>query len=115
MTFETNVATEVEALIGMEVRATIRRGQPIKTNDVGAPILIHRGRSWLKFKSMVVEFASRPTPNRLGDGADSDLIEVETLQPRRRMVARVVAPGVVEILTRAPYRSIAQLPGREIK
>ena len=37
-----------------------------------------------------------------GDGAESDLIEIETFEPRKRLLARVVQPGLVEIVTRAP-------------
>lgn len=92
---------DIESLIGQEVRGNLRTGRPILRSDVGAPILIHRGDL---IEIRVIGGGVNVTTNAkaLGDGAASDLIEIETMNPRKRLVARVADHGTVEIVTRAP-------------
>lgn len=92
---------EIESLIGQEVRGNLRSGRPILRSDVGEPILIHRGDL---IEIRVIGGGVNVTTNAkaLGDGAQSDLIEIETMNPRKRLVARVADHGTVEIVTRAP-------------
>lgn len=88
-------------LIGMEIRGVVRARQPIRRDDVGPPILVHRG-DLIEVRVVGAGISVTTNAKSLGEGAVSELIEIETLQPRRRLVARVVRPGLVEIVTRAP-------------
>jgi flagella basal body P-ring formation protein FlgA len=88
-------------VVGMEVRTVLRADQPILANSIGSPILIHRGEL---VEVRVISGGVTVTTNAkaLSDGSESDLIEVETMRPKKRLVARVVQIGKVEIVTRAP-------------
>lgn len=88
-------------VIGMEVRNGLRANQPFSRGDVGAPILVHRG-DLIELRSIVGRIWVTTNAKALDNGSESDLIEVETMQPRKRLIARVVQPGLVEIVTRAP-------------
>ncbi len=90
-----------EELIGLEVRGIVRANQPIIRGDVGSPILVHRG-DLIEIRVVGGGITVTTNAKSLGDGAVSELIEIETMQPRKRMVARVVQPGMVEIVTRSP-------------
>jgi len=100
----TEFITDIDQLIGMEVRSTLRSGQPIRPRDVGPPILVHRGDL---VEVRVLSGGVKVTTNAkaLGDGAESALIEIETMRPRKRLLARVAQTGLVEIVTRAPSMS----------
>ena len=99
--WDESLVTDPQSLVGMEVQDLLRRGQPISSRSVGPPTLIHRGDL---VELRVVGGGVRVTTNAraLADGGEADLVEVETMQPRRKYLARVVAPGLVEIITRAP-------------
>ncbi len=90
-----------EELIGLEVRGIVRANRPIIRGDVGSPILVHRG-DLIEVRVVGGGITVTTNAKSLGEGAASELIEIETMQPRKRLVARVVQPGLVEIVTRAP-------------
>ncbi|WP_442509646.1 flagellar basal body P-ring formation chaperone FlgA [Novipirellula sp. SH528] len=92
---------DVNELVGMETRGNLRNNEPIPRSQVGKPTLIRRGDL---VEVRVINGAISVTTNAksLGDGAESELVEIETLEPRKRLVARVVNSGEVEIVTRAP-------------
>ena len=99
--WEETLVTDPQSLVGMEVQDLLRPGQPIASGSVGPPTLVHRGDL---VELRVVGGGVRVTTNAraVGEGGEADLIEVETIQPRCKYLARVVAPGLVEIITRAP-------------
>lgn len=88
-------------LVGLEVRGFPRPGKPLSRLDFGAPTLIRRG-DLIEVRVLGEGVTVTANAKAHGDGAASDLIEVETLEPRKRLLARVVEPGLVEIVTRAP-------------
>lgn len=90
-----------EILVGQEVRSPLRAGRPILHSDVGSPILVHRG-DLVEVRVIGGGVTVTTNAKALGDGAASDLIEIETMNPRKRLIASVATPGTVEIVTRAP-------------
>ena len=93
--------TDVAEVIGMEARSSLSANRPIRRDRLGAPILIHRGE--LVEVQVVGGGITVSTKGKANsDGAASELIEIETLQPRKRLLGRVVHAGLVEIITRAP-------------
>lgn len=93
--------SDVAELIGMEVRRSVRASQPISRSDVGSPILVRRG-DLVEIRVIGGGISVTTNGKAMEEGAESETIEVETLSPRKRMLARVVQSGLVEILTRAP-------------
>ena len=97
-------------IVGMEVRNTLRADQPIPASSIGSPILIHRGEL-VEVRVISGGVTVSTNAKALSDGSESELIEVETMRPKKRLVARVVQIGRVEIVTRAPavqYREVSQ-------
>ncbi len=88
-------------VVGMEVHGHVRPGQPLNRSHLGAPTLVRRG-DLIEVRVLGGGVTVTTNAKSHGDGAASDLIEVETLEPRKRLLARVVQPGLVEIVTRAP-------------
>ncbi|MEZ6091265.1 MAG: flagellar basal body P-ring formation chaperone FlgA [Pirellulaceae bacterium] len=93
--------SDLNSLIGQEVKRNIQAGRWISTSDVGPPILVRRNDV---IEVMVVggSVIVRTGGKALDDGAEGDLIQIETVEDRKRLLARVVGSGLVEIVTRAP-------------
>ncbi|MEM6363831.1 MAG: flagellar basal body P-ring formation chaperone FlgA, partial [Planctomycetota bacterium] len=92
-----------EDLIGLEVTGNVRANVPLLSDDFAAPIAIRRGEL-IEVRVAGGGVQVTTAAKSLGEGSIGDLIEVETLQPRRRLIARVLDSTMVEILT-APQRS----------
>lgn len=90
-------------IIGMEVTGQIRLGTPLRTGDFTAPRLVRRG-DLLEVRVSGGGVRVTTTAKSFGEGAAGDLVEIETIQPRRRLLARVVDSSIVEIVTQ-PHRS----------
>lgn len=93
--------TEVSQAIGKEVKTSLAANRPIQRDRLGTPILVRRG-DLVEVQVVGGGITVSTNAKAMGDGSASDLIEVETLQPRKRLVGRVVTSGLVEIVTRAP-------------
>lgn len=106
---EAAYVTDPNELVGMEVRTTLRVGQPIARGDVSEPIVVHRG-DLVEVRVLSGAVKVTTSGKALQNGADSDLIEIETMQPKKRLLARVVRTGLVEIVTRAPAASYRETP-----
>lgn len=90
-----------DEVIGLEVRSALRPNRPIERDDLGSPILVHRG-DLIEIRVVGGGITITTNAKALADGAESELIEIETMQPRKRLLARVVQTGLVEIVTRPP-------------
>ncbi|TWU45165.1 flagellar basal body P-ring biosynthesis protein FlgA [Novipirellula aureliae] len=99
--WEDSFYTDPSELIGTETKSYLRKDEPIRIGDVGKPTLIRRG-DLLEVRVVNGSISVTTNAKAQGDGAESDLIEIETLDPRKRLIARVVQSGLVEIVTRSP-------------
>lgn len=88
-------------LVGMEVSKSLRSGRPILKADVRQPTLVHRG-DLVDLRVVGSGIVITTAAKAIEDGPLNGLVEVETLRPRKRKIARVVDSGVVEILSRPP-------------
>lgn len=88
-------------LIGLEVIGLVRSGVALTGSDFAAPRVIRRGEL---VEVQVGGGGVRVTTGAkaLADGALGELIEIETLQPKRRLLAKVISGTLVEIITQAP-------------
>ncbi|MFG0266999.1 MAG: flagellar basal body P-ring formation chaperone FlgA [Rhodopirellula sp. JB055] len=102
---------EVDDVIGMEVVGLIRSGVPLRPSDFAAPRLVRRG-DLVEVQVTGGGIRVTTTAKALGDGAHNELIEIETTTPKRRLLAKVVEPSVVEIVTQ-PQRVLANKPTRK--
>lgn len=108
--FASGQVIDPQAIVGMEVRSNLRADRPIEIGDIGSPILIHRG-DLVEVRVLSGGVTVKTNAKSLGNGSESDLVEIETMRPKKRLVARVVRTGLVEIVTRAPavrYRENVQ-------
>lgn len=96
-----DTVTDIAALVGQETKAILRTGLPIAQSSVGSPILIHRGDL---IEVIVLGGGVRVSTNAkaVSNGARGELIELETMNPKKRLVGRVANIGVAEITTRTP-------------
>jgi flagella basal body P-ring formation protein FlgA len=89
------------AAVGMELRRSVRSDQPLTHRDIGLPILIRRGDR-LEVRVVQGGITVSTTARALEDGAESETIEVQIEgASRKRLLARVIQSGMVEIVTRA--------------
>ena len=91
----------LQQLVGMEVSKSLRVNRPILSGDVRQPTVVKRGEL-LDLRVVGAGIVVSTPAKALNDGPLNGLIEVETMRPRKKKIARVVGPGVVEILTRPP-------------
>jgi flagella basal body P-ring formation protein FlgA len=91
-------------LVGLEVSKSLRVNRPIVKSDVRQPTLVRRG-DLLDLRVVGAGVVVTTSAKALDDGPLDGLIEVETMRPRKRKIARVVSAGVVEILSRPPQVS----------
>ncbi|MCC9655913.1 flagellar basal body P-ring formation chaperone FlgA [Rhodopirellula sp. JC737] len=98
MELSNDLVADLNEVIGMEVVGLIRSGIPLRPQDFAAPRLVRRGDL---VEVQVTGGGIRVTTSAkaLGDGAQNELIEIETLTPKRRLLAKVVEPSIVEIVT----------------
>lgn len=93
--------SDLQAAIGMEARNALHSGRPISNGDIGLPIIIRRG-DLVEVRVVGRSVTVRTSARALDDSSEGELLQVETQTPRRRLMARAVTPGVVEIITRPP-------------
>ncbi|MEM9646677.1 MAG: flagellar basal body P-ring formation chaperone FlgA [Planctomycetota bacterium] len=93
--------SDPEQLIGMEVFGSVRKDAPLSRSMVKHPTLIHRG-DLIVLRVAGGGVSITTNAKAMADGHLSQLIEVETIEPKRRFVARVASTGVAEIVTRTP-------------
>jgi len=91
-----------EDVVGMEVVGLVREGVPLSFSDFAAPRVIRRG-DLIEVRVGGGGIQVTTGAKSLGDGAISDLIEIETLSPKRRLLAKVVHASLVEIVTQATH------------
>jgi flagella basal body P-ring formation protein FlgA len=96
-----DTVTDIASLVGQETKSLLRNGRPVAKSDVGSPILIHRGDL---IEVIVIGGGVSVSTNAkaVSNGAKGELIELETTNPRKRLIGRVADIGIAEITTRAP-------------
>lgn len=102
---------DLDEVMGMEVVGLIRSGVPLRPSDFAAPRLVRRG-DLVEVQVSGGGIRVTTTAKALGDGARNELIEIETLSPKRRLLAKVIQPSIVEIITQ-PNRVLANKPTRK--
>ena len=82
---------------GLEASRNLRAGETI-TDDLLTPIRWVRRGELVSVRVVAGGITVTTDGKAIGQGGQDELIEVETLDPRRRLLARVTAPQVVEAI-----------------
>jgi len=96
-----DVITDVREAVGLQVRSGVQKNNPVFRSNIAPVNLISRG-DLVEVRVMGGGITIATGAKTLAAGARGDLIPVETLEPRKKLMARVADIGVVEILTRPP-------------
>jgi flagella basal body P-ring formation protein FlgA len=91
--------TDAAAVVGKELTRAISRDRPIGINDISEPIVIERN-DVVELRSISPGIVATTTAKSLGRAAVGEQVLVELQSPKRRLHARAVGYGVVEIVTR---------------
>jgi flagellar basal body P-ring formation protein FlgA len=96
-----DVLTDISEAVGLQVQTVMQKNRPLTRSSIAPVVLIERGE--LVEVSVVGGGVTVATGAKtLASGAQGALIPIETLEPRRKLLARVTGPGKVEIFTRPP-------------
>lgn len=88
--------SDPRTLIGKQLRRSASTGLPITSNYVGEPTIIGRNEL-VEVESVSGPVTVRTTARSLGSGARGDLIEIEMVPSKRRMLATIVGPLKVRV------------------
>jgi flagella basal body P-ring formation protein FlgA len=93
--------TNIDDAVDMQVVNVLQKDRPITHSSITRPILIERG-DMVEVQVIGGGVTVATGARSLSKGAAGDLIAVETLEPRKKIIARVARSGLVEIFTRPP-------------
>lgn len=91
-----NVITDIGELVGRAPRRHLRAGEPVRTGDVRAPVLINRGSLVMMIYQtpyMTISLRGKATQ----DGAKGDTIRVLNVQSKREIDAVVASADTVVV------------------
>ncbi|MCC7339259.1 MAG: flagellar basal body P-ring formation protein FlgA [Pirellulaceae bacterium] len=91
-----NFYTDMEQLIGKQLKRSISTGLPISSAYVGAPTVIGRNEM-VEVESVSGGVTVRTMARSLGSGAVGDLIDIETVPSKHRMLATIMGPLKVRV------------------
>ena len=98
-----NYFNDINQLIGKQLRRSLTTGQPIETSFVGDAVVITRGEL-VEVESVAGGIVVRTSGRATASGAVGDLIDIELLPSRSRILATVIEPLKVRVAA-APSRS----------
>ncbi len=93
--------TSIEDVVDMQVVNALQKDRPIAPSSITRPVLIERG-DLVEVHVVGGGVTVATNARSLSKGAAGDLIAVETLEPRKKIIARVARSGLVEVFTRPP-------------
>jgi flagella basal body P-ring formation protein FlgA len=95
--------TNVDELVGKQLRQSVSSGMPIESQYVGSPIVITRG-NLIEVESVSGGILVKTSGRASESGGVGDLISVEVLPHRKRILATIVEPLKVRVES-APNRT----------
>ncbi len=87
-------------IIGQELRRAISTGQPIMRRDVGAPRIVLQNET-IEIQVVAGAIVAQTSGKALESGGQDDVIQVEVIGTKKKLVARVIGPGQVEAIAAA--------------
>lgn len=93
-----NYFTNVDDLIGKQLRRSVSTGVPLEQQYIGEPVVISRGEL-VEIESIAGNIVVKTSGRSIESGAVGDLISVELVPSKERILAMVTAPMRVRITT----------------
>jgi flagella basal body P-ring formation protein FlgA len=90
---------ETQLIVGKELRRNISTGQPIQRTDTGPASLIH-AKDFVRIRVVAGAVVAETSGRALQSGGTDELIQVEVSDSKKRLASRVIAPGLVEVISR---------------
>lgn len=91
-----NCYTDQDELVGKELRRGVSANQVLKRGDAGAPTLVESGDA-IKIELVLGGVVIETNGRAVESGGQDDLIQVETAEHKKRLLARVRSERVVEV------------------
>lgn len=91
-----NFYVDSQQLIGKQLKRSISTGLPISRTYVGSPTIIGRNEM-VEVESVSGGVSVRTMARSLGSGAVGDLIDIETVPSKHRMLATIMGPLKVRV------------------
>ncbi len=88
--------SDIQQLIGQQLKRSVSTGLPISSDIVGAPVVITRNEM-IEVESVSGGVSVRTMARSLASGAVGDLIDIEVIPSKQRMLATVVEPLKVRV------------------
>lgn len=88
--------SNMEKLIGKQLKRSLSTGLPIASDYVGAPTVIGRNEM-VEVESVSGGVSVRTMARSLGSGAVGEMIDIETIPTKHRMLATIVGPMKVRV------------------
>jgi len=95
--------SDVNQLVGKQLRRSLTTGQPFETGFIGDPVVVTRGEL-VEVESVSGGIVVRTSGRATASGAVGDLIDIELLPSRSRILATVTEPLKVRVAA-VPSRS----------
>jgi flagella basal body P-ring formation protein FlgA len=103
---EADVYQSIEDVVGKETTRVITENQILDSRSVRKQLLVRRNEI-VTLYSRASGVSVRTTARVRDDGAEGDLVTVETLQDRKPLFARVSGPQEVEIFAQAVTAAVS--------
>ncbi len=91
-----NCYTDEEELVGKELKRGVSANQILKRGDAGAPTLVEAGDA-VKIELVLGAVVIETNGRAIESGGQDDLIQVETAEHKKRLLARVRSERIVEV------------------
>lgn len=88
--------SDINELVGQQLKRSVSTGLPISGDVVGSPVVISRNEM-IEVESVSGGVSVRTMARSLGSGAVGELIDVEVIPTKQRMLAAVVGPLKVRV------------------
>ena len=92
--------TRVEDVIGKELNRNMSRDRQLELDDVTEPLIIERG-DMVELRAVSPGITTTVQAKALGPAAEGEQLLVEWGNPKRKIYARAVSFGVVEVVSRS--------------
>lgn len=88
--------SDMDELIGKQLKRSISTGLPISSEYIGSPTVIGRNEM-VEVESVSGGVTVRTMARSLGSGAVGELIDIETISTKHRMLATIIGPLKVRV------------------
>lgn len=95
-----NSVMDQQSLIGQTVRRPVQPGQPLRKNDVVAPVVVEKG-SIVKMTINAGALTLTAAGRALENGGTGDMIRVMNVKSNQAIEAEVISPGLVKVTSNA--------------